>query len=45
VSDGQRVNAGQKIGTIGERGLATGPHLHFEVLINGSYTNPMGWLG
>jgi murein DD-endopeptidase MepM/ murein hydrolase activator NlpD len=45
VSNGQRVNTGQKIGTIGERGLATGPHLHFEVLINGSYTNPMGWLG
>lgn len=44
VSDGQKVSAGQKIGTIGQRGRATGPHLHFEVLIDGDFVNPLGWL-
>jgi murein DD-endopeptidase MepM/ murein hydrolase activator NlpD len=44
VSDGQKVKAGQVVGRIGSRGMATGPHLHFEVLLNGDYTNPLGWL-
>lgn len=44
VSDGQRVSAGDVVGRIGERGLATGPHLHFEVLIDGRFVNPADWL-
>lgn len=45
VSSGQRVSAGQKVGNIGATGYATGPHLHFEVLIGGDFVNPLGWLG
>ncbi|HEX6338234.1 MAG TPA: peptidoglycan DD-metalloendopeptidase family protein [Jiangellaceae bacterium] len=45
VSSGQKVSAGQKVGNIGSTGYATGPHLHFEVLIGGDFVNPTGWLG
>lgn len=41
VSKGDTVTAGEKIGTVGSTGWSTGNHLHFEVMINGSYTNPM----
>jgi murein DD-endopeptidase MepM/ murein hydrolase activator NlpD len=45
VSSGQKISAGQKVGNIGSTGYATGPHLHFEVLIGGDFVNPLGWLG
>ncbi|MFL0810796.1 MAG: peptidoglycan DD-metalloendopeptidase family protein [Agarilytica sp.] len=40
VKKGQKVKQKQKIGTVGSTGLATGPHLHYEFLINGVHRNP-----
>jgi len=45
VSVGQHVTQGQVIGLSGCTGLCFGPHLHFEVRINGAVTNPVNYLG
>jgi murein DD-endopeptidase MepM/ murein hydrolase activator NlpD len=41
VQRGKRVAQGQVIGFVGSTGLATGPHLHYEFLVNGSQANPL----
>lgn len=44
VRVGQRVATHQGVGRVGNTGYSTGCHLHFEVIVNGRYTDPEPWL-
>lgn len=41
VRGGQRVTRGQLVGAVGSSGLATGPHLHYEIRVNGRVVDPL----
>ena len=41
IEPGKKVQQGQVIGYVGNSGLSTGPHLHYEVIINGSFVDPL----
>ena len=44
VRAGQNVSIGQQIGRIGSTGNSTGPHLHFEVIVNGRKVDPLRYI-
>jgi len=44
VSTGDPVSKGQNIALVGSTGQSTGPHIHFEVRVDGQYQNPRNWL-
>lgn len=45
VHDGESVKRGDVIGLVGTTGLSTGPHLHWEMRVDGVPTNPVAWAG
>ncbi len=45
VTNGQQVNRGDTIGYVGSTGRSTSPHLHYEIWVNGTLTNPLRLLG
>ncbi|SJM66041.1 Peptidase, M23/M37 family [Gulosibacter sp. 10] len=44
VSVGERVQAGERIGSLGNTGASTGPHLHLEIIIQGTHVDPLSFL-
>jgi hypothetical protein len=44
VKEGQRVKRGEVVGLVGSSGLATGPHLHYMVKVNGQALDPVKYI-
>jgi len=44
VQVGQSVTAGEQVGIIGATGRVNGPHLHWDLFVNGTQANPLDWL-
>ncbi|MDI2131413.1 murein hydrolase activator EnvC family protein [Yinghuangia seranimata] len=44
VGEGRRVKRGGTVGLVGNTGYSTGAHLHFEVLVDGEFADPLTWL-
>jgi biotin carboxyl carrier protein len=44
VQEGQWVSRGQQIGQVGDTGLASGPHLHWELVVHGQRVDPLAWV-
>jgi len=44
VSPGQKLSRGEQIATVGESGRTTGPHLHYEIMVNGKLENPQKFI-
>lgn len=44
VSEGEKIRRGENIGSVGNTGKSTGPHLHYEVIYKGRPTNPMNYM-
>ncbi len=43
VAPGQKVERGQIVGTVGMTGVTTGPHVHWEIKLNGAFVNPLAY--
>ncbi|MCF2532272.1 M23 family metallopeptidase [Yinghuangia soli] len=44
VGEGKRIRRGATVGLVGNTGYSTGAHLHFEVLVDGAFADPLTWL-
>lgn len=44
VRAGDKVRRGDQLGKLGNTGTSTGPHLHFEVIVDGTHVDPLAWL-